>query len=118
MMHFGRPVQKNEKEARETSERSENGYLHGAAGRVLALGAAMVAGFFVAVTAEWPESPMPAEAVAVFSTAVTGEQEEVRAPVAGEAGEAAGTGSEPFGYLDGEWNVWEYIGDLVWSLLS
>ena len=25
---------------------------------------------------------------------------------------------EPFGYYDGKWNLWEYIGDLVSSLIS
>lgn len=26
--------------------------------------------------------------------------------------------AEPFGYLNGEWNIWEYIGDYFASLIT
>lgn len=33
-------------------------------------------------------------------------------------GEQDDTSAEPFGYLNGEWNLWEYIGDTVSSLIG
>ena len=79
----------------------------------------MIAGFFLLMTIPPEKQPSAAEgvpegAVAVMSTAV-GEREMV-VPPEENRGEAAG--AEPFGYMDGEWNLWEYIGDLMWSLLS
>ena len=90
-----------------------------AAGRVLALGGAMITGFFLLMTVPGekettPAGGIPEGAVAVMSTAVT-EREMLTLPEE-KREEAAGT--EPFGYMDGEWNLWEYIGDLMWSLLS
>ena len=79
----------------------------------------MIAGFFLlmavpqeqetAITSRGPEG-----AVAVMSSAVC-EREAVVLPW--ETHEEA-AGAEPFGYMDGEWNLWEYIGDLMWALLS
>lgn len=52
----------------------------------------------------------PSTAVAVMSTNVTqdGEEREMLREVTGE----------PFGYMTGEWNLWEYIGDVMASLLT
>ncbi len=49
-------------------------------------------------------------AVAVMSTGVaeSGEEKEMLREVTGE----------PFGYMSGEWNLWEYIGDVMASLLT
>ncbi len=123
MTHYGRPknsrtgnifphTEMHDPETQYTASRQ-------AAGRVLALGGAMIAGFFLLMTVPGEHDTNPADgipegAVAVMSTAVT-EREMLTVP-AEKHGEAAG--AEPFGYMDGEWNLWEYIGDLVWSLLS
>ena len=90
-----------------------------AAGRVLALGGAMIAGFFLLMTVPGEKETTPADgipegAVAVMSTTVT-EREMLTLP---EENRGETAGAEPFGYMDGEWNLWEYIGDLMWSLLS
>ena len=123
MTHYGRP-----KRSRPGTV-FPPGELHGtetqytasrqAAGRILALGGAMIAGFFLLMTV--PQSRetadtggVPEGAVAVMSTAVAG-QERVTLP---ENSREEAAGAEPFGYMDGEWNLWEYIGDLMWSLLS
>ena len=110
MTHYGRP-----KKTIPGSQALQNAQK--AAGQVLALGGAMIAGFFLLMTV--PEETtatgsIPEGAVAVMSTAVY-EKEVLTAPA--ETGNEA-AGAEPFGYMDGEWNLWEYIGDLMWSLLS
>ena len=123
MTHYGRPknsrtgnlpsyTEAHSTETQYTASRQ-------AAGRVLALGGAIIAGFFLLMTVPGEHDTNPADgipegAVAVMSTAV-GEREMV-VPPEENRGEAAG--AEPFGYMDGEWNLWEYIGDLMWSLLS
>lgn len=119
MTHYGRPT------AGENTP-AENRDAHTAAGRILALGCALIAGFLISMTVPWqagsteeafPDGKMPAEGVAaVMSTAVQ-EKENLARPENGQE-KSAGTGADPFGYLDGEWNLWEYIGDLMWSLLS
>lgn len=75
---------------------------------VLALGTALLTGFFLATVLP-PEqaSPTTVEAVPVMQL--------VREQVA--AGEEPVL-VEPFGTFQGQWNLWEYIGDLLWSLLA
>lgn len=116
MTHYGRPP-----EEKSTPGKTENHDAHTAAGRILALGCAVLAGFLVNATIPRPPEEKPAEylpgscTAAVMSTAV-GEREDLTRPAPAE--EKADTGAEPFGYLDGEWNLWEYIGDLMWSLIG
>ena len=122
MTHYGRPktgrsgripphTEPCQPEIRQTA-------IQQAAGRVLALGGAMMIGFFLLMTVpqeqETVPEGIPEGAVAAMSMAVT-EKEAVILPSQSHE-EAAG--AEPFGYMDGEWNLWEYIGDLMWSLLS
>lgn len=81
----------------------------------------MIAGFFLLMTVPqenetYTAGGVPEGAVAVMSTAVHDRETLAMPETAGE--DSAGTGAEPFGYMDGEWNLWEYIGDLMWSLLS
>lgn len=121
MSRYGRPG-----DGKKPAQSYENHDVHTAAGRVLALGCAMLAGFLITVTVPWhtgggedifTEREIPAEGVvAVMSTAVQ-EKESLERPER-EENNTADTVTEPFGYLDGEWNLWEYIGDLMWSLLS
>ncbi|MBQ8641512.1 MAG: hypothetical protein IJ480_04780 [Clostridia bacterium] len=117
MTYYGRP--KTERAGK--TEPEENHALHAAAGRILALGCAMIAGFFIALTNTGgmeflpaKENTLPEEAVAVMSTAVSDRETLAE----GGQNKTSDTAAEPFGYLDGEWNLWEYIGDLMWSLLS
>lgn len=130
MTHYGRPQKKDSPaELRRPVPPSEaenscpsvsaSPAVQKAAGRVLALGGAMIAGFFLLMTVpqeETVQNRIPEGAAAVMSTAVT-EREELAIPAETNT-PSAGTGAEPFGYMDGEWNLWEYIGDLMWSLLS
>ncbi len=39
-------------------------------------------------------------------------------PSHGETAENEGTSADPFGYFRGEWNLWEFIGDSVSSLIG
>lgn len=118
MTHYGRPAAENNPKSPSPQ------ILHTAAGRILALGCAMIAGFFLTtiLPAEevektaFPERKMPAEGVTAVMQ-MTVPEREMLAVQTGEEN-TAGTGAEPFGYLDGTWNLWEYIGDLMWSLLS
>ena len=48
--------------------------------------------------------------VAVMSTAVDTDREKAEIPEP--------TSGDPFGYMGGEWNFWEYLGDLMASLLA
>ncbi len=106
MYHYGRP---------KTTKKPEKNTTYRAAGLVLGLGCVMVTAFFLhTILPQKTETSLPADAIAVMSTAVTDEpRETVTTPA-----ERYHTGAEPFGYMDGEWNLWEYIGDLMVSLLS
>ena len=116
MTHYGRPSgEKN------TSGKGENHDAHTAAGRILALGCALLAGFLVSVTIprqteDAMENGIPSQGVAAVMSTAVGERENLTRP--NETEEKTDAGAEPFGYLDGEWNLWEYIGDLMWSLLG
>lgn len=91
IQHYGRP-------------RRHTGQTEQTAHKVLLLGCAMLLGFFLC-TLHTQEPEYGAEAVAVMQV-----QEMVAVP-------ETDASVEPFGYLDGEWNFWEYIGDLLWSFL-
>lgn len=123
MTHYGRPKTGRPGTASPHTEihpgETQHTAARQAAGRVLALGGAMIAGFFLLMTAPQEQEitstdGIPEGAVAVMSTAVNGQEMVTLSENSRE--EAAG--AEPFGYMDGEWNLWEYIGDLMWSLLS
>ncbi len=117
MYHYGRPT-RNENPS--TAQKTPASQGSRSAGMVLVLGCAMLTGFFLHALAPEPQpqqSTVPAGYTAVMSTtsmeAVTPEQ-----VVAAGKEERYHTGAEPFGYMDGEWSLWEYIGDLMVSLLS
>lgn len=82
---------------------------------VFILGTVMVVLFLYRMTgglstdAHTPGTDHEPAAVAVMSSNVSesGEEREILREVTGE----------PFGYMTGEWNLWEYIGDLMASLL-
>lgn len=80
---------------------------------VLALGSVLLVGFFLAAilppeqTISQPPTSMIEEAVPVMQMV----REEV------SVGEEAVL-VEPFGTFQGQWNIWEYIGDLLWSFLA
>lgn len=114
MTHYGRP-----RNGTSGTESPPAQTVQKAAGRVLALGGAMIAGFFLLMTVPGEKevsgtAGIPEGAVAVMSTAVA-ERESLAVP---EETREEAAGAEPFGYMNGEWNLWEYIGDLMWSLLS
>ena len=121
MIRYGRPG-----DGRKTIRACSSCDAHTAAGRILALGCAVLAGVPITMTVPWHigteesafrEGKIPVEGVAaVMSTAVE-ERENLDRPVR-ETPETADAGTEPFGYLDGEWNLWEYIGGLIGSLLA
>ena len=121
MIRYGRPG-----DGRKTIRACSSCDAHTAAGRILALGGAVLAGFLITMTVPWHiggegsafrAGEIPTEGVmAVMSTAA--EAREDLGPPVRERPDTADAGTEPFGYLDGEWNLWEYIGDLMWSLLS
>lgn len=79
--------------------------------QVLVLGSVMLVCFFV--FSVWDtDSPktsdaQPADAIAVIA------MQDVQRPT-----ETATIAAEPFGYYDGEWNLWEYLGDLLVSFLA
>ncbi|MBR4961516.1 MAG: hypothetical protein IKY52_11520 [Clostridia bacterium] len=121
MIRYGRP-----EDGTKPMQSYGNHDAHTAAGRILALGCGILAGFLITMTVPWhtgrgesalTDSGLPVEGVvAVMSTAVQ-ERESLERPMRNE-NNTADVVTEPFGYLDGEWNLWEYIGDLMWSLLS
>lgn len=75
---------------------------------VLALGTALLAGFFfAAVLPPDKAAPTTVDAVPVMQL-VREEVSVVEEPVL----------VEPFGTFQGQWNLWEYIGDLLWSFLA
>ena len=119
MIHYGRPRTKEIPPV----VLPEPCMVRQAANRVLALGCAVIAGFLAVMCI--PQSIGETEirenrqegVAAVMSTAVT-EREILTSAGTQTRENTADTGAEPFGYLDGEWNLWEYIGDLMWSLLS
>ncbi len=115
MYHYGRP-QKIPQSAKEPEKEVVKG-----AKTVLILGAAMLTGFFLHVLLPEQDSmayEMPAGYTAVMSTAWEQEGSEETREMVRTPEESHHTGVEPFGYLEGEWNLWEYIGDLMASLLS
>ena len=120
MIHFGRLPQTQSNGGDSGSKNKKKETVHGAAEWILAVGTAMIVGFFFMMTVKLPieSQQFSEETVAVMSTAVAEEREELRSLDGNPAEYSAGVGVEPFGYLDGEWNLWEYLGDLVWSLLS
>ena len=121
MIRYGRPGN-----GKKPMQSYGNHDIHTAAGRILALGCAMLAGFLITMTVPWHtgsgegvfmERELPAEGIAAVMGTAVQERESLEWPER-DGGSTADTGTEPFGYLDGEWNLWEYIGDLMWSLLS
>ena len=48
---------------------------------------------------------------------ITGQEETVRETLRKTVRDAAAMGGEPFGYVDGKWNLWEYLGDVMAALL-
>ncbi len=109
MYHYGRPKSQHDSTTDKTTGRS--------ASLVLTLGCAMLCGFFLhtLVPDHNPQQTAVPEGYTAVMTTVPLEEtipEQVTTP------DREDTGAEPFGYLDGEWNLWEYIGDLMVSLLS
>ena len=120
MTHYGRPAGK---ESVPPAHRD----VQKAADRVLALGCALLAAFLIVMTVPWrtvradsafPEGYMPTEGVTAVMNTVTEIREDLTRPENVEPYDVSDTGAEPFGYLNGTWNLWEYIGDVMWSLLS
>lgn len=120
MTHYGRPAGKE-------TEPTAHPTVQQAADRILALGCALVAVFLIAMTVPWqtfgansafPEGHMPTEGITAVMSTVTEEREDLTRPGNTELYDVSDTGAEPFGYLNGTWNLWEYIGDVMWSLLS
>ncbi len=78
--------------------------------QVLVLGSAMLVCFFV--FSIWHGDTMqksdtqPMDAVPVLA------MQDVQRPT------ETAVVAEPFGYYDGEWNLWEYLGDLFVSFLA
>lgn len=76
--------------------------------QMLPLGSAMLIGFFFFTL--WQAKPLdatlPTDALPVMA------MQEVQYPI------ETTTVAEPFGYYDGQWNLWEYIGDLFLSFLA
>ncbi len=115
MYHYGRP-----KGTTDPTPETPGSQASRSAGVVLVLGCAMLAGFFLHMLI--PElipqvSSVPAGYTAVMSI-VPVEETAPEQVAASDREEGYHTGAEPFGYMDGEWSLWEYIGDLMVSLLS
>lgn len=78
--------------------------------QVLALGSAMLVGFFLLTL--WQADTLDTTADPVDAVAVMAIQDVVQRP------EETATVAEPFGYYEGQWNFWEYLGDLFISFLA
>lgn len=85
---------------------------------VLALGSVLLTGFFLATIL--PQEFYPSDQWSSYPAERTvGEAVPVMQMVREEVsmGEEAVL-VEPFGTFQGQWNIWEYIGDLLWSFLA
>ncbi|MBQ7922446.1 MAG: hypothetical protein IJ325_07710 [Clostridia bacterium] len=106
---YGRPPKKHRNEDKKQPRRYDTADL------IFLLGTLMAVLFLYRMTggissdAELLKTEQEQIAVAVMSTnaAESGGEREILREVTGE----------PFGYMTGEWNLWEYIGDLMASLL-
>jgi len=82
---------------------------------VLVLGSVMVAIFLGGTAAKStlfvPDEGMEGEVIAVMSTGI-----QEREPIQTGSDTAVDAIGEGFGILDGEWNLWEYLGDLFSTL--
>lgn len=77
--------------------------------QVLILGLAMLVGFFHLTLWQakaYEPATIPNDTLAVIAMQNVQRPEETTAV------------AEPFGYYDGAWNLWEYLGDLLLSLLA
>lgn len=80
---------------------------------VLALGSVLLVGFFLA--AILPIEPHTSDQLTAYPEEAVPVMQMVREEVS--VGEEAVL-VEPFGTFQGQWNIWEYIGDLLWSFLA
>ena len=80
--------------------------------------------FFGTLTGSVPSTAWnnhsPSDTVPVMSEITeefTEQEESARETLRKAVRDAAVTSGEPFGYVNGKWNLWEYLGDMMAALL-